>query len=169
MKELFRKIAAKVSNWTGSAGAFLLAVTVVAVWAVTGPTFHYSNTWQLLINTGTTIGTFLMVFLIQNTQNRDGKAVQLKLDELIRATKARDAFVDLEDLSDTELDALVDDFRILHDKQLSSVTMKKLHAKIEAAHKDRTLIGSTLSSTASAINKLNPYATKDTPKDTPSK
>lgn len=159
MKELFRKIAARVSNWTGSAAAFLLAVVIVIVWALTGPMFNYSDTWQLIINTGTTIGTFLMVFLIQNTQNRDGKAVQLKLNELIRATNARTIFVGLEDLSDVELDALVDDFRILHDKQLTSVTMHKLHAKIEAAHKARTL-ASAFSSTASAINKLNPYATK---------
>ncbi len=159
MKDLFRKIATKVSNWTGSASAFLLAVLVVVVWAVTGPTFNYSNTWQLMINTGTTIGTFLMVFLIQNTQNRDGKALQLKLDEIIRATKARDAFVDLEDLSDAELDALNVEFKQLHDKQVTSPTMKKLHAKIEAAHSSRT-ISSTLSSTASAINKLNPYSKK---------
>lgn len=159
MKDLFRKIATKVSNWTGSASAFLLAVFVVVLWALTGPTFNYSNTWQLIINTGTTIGTFLMVFLIQNTQNRDGKALQLKLDELIRATRARDAFVDLEDLSDAELDELNVEFKQLHDKQFTSPTMKKLHIKIEAAHSRRT-IGSTLSSTASAINKLNPYSKK---------
>jgi low affinity Fe/Cu permease len=80
MKDLFRRIANKISTWTGSAWAFLLAFSVVAVWALTGPSFDFSSTWQLVINTGTTIVTFLMVFLIQNTQNRDGKAMQLKLD-----------------------------------------------------------------------------------------
>ena len=160
MKDLFRKIATKVSNWTGSASAFLLAVFVVIVWALTGPTFNYSNTWQLIINTGTTIGTFLMVFLIQNTQNRDGKALQLKLDEIIRTTKARDAFVDLEDLSDAELDALNAEFKLLHDKQVTSATMKKLHAKIEAAHKDRSLFQNTMTSAGNAFDRINPLSTK---------
>ncbi len=137
MKDTFRKIANKISSWTGTAWAFLLALAIVIVWAATGPSFNYSSTWQLVINTGTTIVTFLMVFLIQNTQNRDGKAMQLKLDELIRATRARDAFVDLEDLTDDELSALDNEFRELHDKQVSSQTMKKLHAKIEAEHKRR--------------------------------
>ena len=81
MKDIFRIIAGKISNWTGSASAFLLALMIIVVWGISGPAFHYSNTWQLFINTGTTIVTFLMVFLIQNTQNRDGKAIQLKLDE----------------------------------------------------------------------------------------
>jgi low affinity Fe/Cu permease len=140
MKEVFRKIANKISYATGTAAAFLLALTVIITWAVTGPAFGYSNTWQLVINTGTTIVTFLMVFLIQNTQNRDGKAMQLKLDELIRATKARDAFVDLEDLTDEELAALDSEFRELHDKQVGSHLMKKLHTKIEAEHKRRSTI-----------------------------
>ena len=90
MKNFFRFISNKVSAWAGSAYTFLLAVTVVVIWAFSGPAFDFSNTWQLVINTGTTIVTFLMVFLIQNTQNRDSKAMQLKLDELIRATKARE-------------------------------------------------------------------------------
>lgn len=160
MKDLFRKIATKVSNWTGSASAFLLAVFVVIVWALTGPTFNYSNTWQLIINTGTTIGTFLMVFLIQNTQNRDGKALQLKLDEIIRTTKARDAFVDLEDLSDAELDQLNVEFKLLHDRQVTSPTMKKLHAKIEEAHSHRSLLQNTISSAGNAIGKINSIGNK---------
>lgn len=151
MQGLFRKIATKVSAWTGSAVAFLLAIIVVIVWAVTGPMFHYSDTWQLIINTGTTIGTFLMVFLIQNTQNRDGRAVQLKLDELIRATRGRDYFVDLENLSDAELDELDREFRLLREKQFDSPAMKKLHTNIEAAHKSRTLFRINRANIASAL------------------
>src|SRR5229473_8080651 len=100
MNKLFRKFAQATSTMVGSSWAFILAVLIIVVWAATGPIFHYSDTWQLVINTGTTIITFLVVFLIQNTQNRDGKALQLKLDELIRASKAaRDNFLDIEDLS----------------------------------------------------------------------
>ena len=88
MKNIFRAISNKVSGAAGSPYTFLLAFLVVVFWASSGPMFNFSNTWQLVINTGTTIITFLMVFLIQNTQNRDGKAVQLKLDELIRATNS---------------------------------------------------------------------------------
>src|SRR4051794_24323067 len=114
MSDLFRKLANKISAWTGTAWAFLMALGVVVVWAVTGPAFNYSSTWQLVINTGTTIVTFLMVFLIQNTQNRDGKAIQLKLDELIRSsTEARDALVDVEDLTDEELATLDQEFKDL--------------------------------------------------------
>lgn len=142
MTELFRKIANKVSLLAGSAMTFLLAVLLVILWLSTGPTFNFSNTWQLVINTGTTIVTFLMVFLIQNTQNRTGKATQLKLDELIRATKARDAFVSLEELTDEELTELDNEFRILHDAQSTSDVMKKLHAKIEAEHERRTTLRS---------------------------
>lgn len=138
MKDTFRKISTKVSNWAGSATTFLLAVTAVIAWAVTGPMFGFSDTWQLVINTGTTIVTFLMVFLIQNTQNRDGKAMQLKLDELIRATRsARDAFVDLETLSDDELNQLDVEFQELRAKQASTPLMQKLHKSIEAEHERR--------------------------------
>ena len=91
---MFDKIASRVAAWTGRTSAFALAVTIIAVWAVTGPLFAWSNTWQLVINTGTTIVTFLMVFLIQNAQNRDASAIQAKLDELIRAVgHARNEFI----------------------------------------------------------------------------
>src|SRR6202790_5773808 len=91
----FRIFARKSSNVLGSPWAFVIAIVIIVVWAATGPTFHYSDTWQLIINTGTTIVTFLMVFIIQNTQNRDAKAVHLKLDELIRALgPARNKLVD---------------------------------------------------------------------------
>ncbi len=101
----------------GSAWAFAAAVLAILVWILTGPTFHFSDTWQLIINTTTTIITFLMVFLIQNTQNRDAKAVHLKLDEMIRALKgARNQLVDLEDLSDEELKKLEEQFQRLRKK-----------------------------------------------------
>jgi low affinity Fe/Cu permease len=131
VKETFRKASSKVSQAAGSAYAFVIAFFIIVVWAITGPAFNFSDTWQLIINTGTTIGTFLMVFLIQNTQNRDSKAVQLKLDELIRATRARDAFVDLEDLSDAELAELDKEFKEIHAKQDRSHVMRKLHKSIE--------------------------------------
>ncbi|AFL87778.1 putative small integral membrane protein [Terriglobus roseus DSM 18391] len=103
----FGRFAAKSSGWLGSKWAFCAAVLLIVVWAVMGPLFHYSQAWQLVINTGTTIVTFLMVFLIQNTQNRDARAINLKLDELIRAHKrARNQMIDIENLSDLELDAL---------------------------------------------------------------
>ena len=107
-------LATKATIWTGTTAAFGAAVTLIVVWAATGPIFHYSDTWQLVINTGTTIITFLMVFLIQNTQNRDAVAIHLKLDELIRALKgARNKLVDLEELSDEELEALRKEFQRL--------------------------------------------------------
>jgi low affinity Fe/Cu permease len=103
----FGSFAASASGWLGSKWAFAGAGLVIALWAVTGPIFRYSDTWQLVINTGTTIVTFLMVFLIQNTQNRDARAINLKLNELIRAIdKARDQMIDIETLSDLELDEL---------------------------------------------------------------
>jgi low affinity Fe/Cu permease len=107
MGDRFGRFAAGASYWLGSKIAFVSAGLVIVVWAVTGPIFHYSDTWQLVINTGTTIVTFLMVFLIQNTQNRDARAINLKLDELIRAIdKARDQMMNIEKLSDMELDSL---------------------------------------------------------------
>lgn len=156
MKDVFRRIAAKISYFSGTAGVFLLAVTIVAVWALTGPIFDFSNTWQLVINTGTTIITFLMVFLIQNTQNRDSKAMQLKLDELIRATKARDAFVDLEDFSDDELAILDQEFRDIHDKQQTGPTLHKLHQKVERIHAQRKGYKEQATDVFDRINPLTP-------------
>ncbi len=111
MRDAFGIFARKTSNVLGTAWSFVIAILVIVVWAMTGPAFHFSDTWQLIINTGTTIVTFLMVFLIQNTQNRDAKAVHLKLDELIHAHHgARDHLVDLEKLSDDELQKLEREF-----------------------------------------------------------
>ena len=114
INDLFRAFSRNTAVAVGSAWAFIVAIAVVIVWSATGPTFHFSDTWQLIINTGTTIVTFLMVFLIQNTQNRDGKAIQLKLDELIRALEgARNKLVDLENLSEEDLKKLQEEFERL--------------------------------------------------------
>ena len=136
MNEVFRKFAAKISNLTGTAWAFLLALSIIVVWGLTGPVFQFSTTWQLVINTSTTIVTFLMVFLIQNTQNRDSKAIHIKLDELLKAGKgARTSLVNLEELPDEVLKELEDEFRTLqarYAKRLKSSTgeKQKHHAKI---------------------------------------
>jgi low affinity Fe/Cu permease len=113
----FRRFANACSRGLGTPVAFTLAVLVVVVWAVTGPLFHFSDSWQLVINTGTTVVTFLMVFLIQATQNRDATALHLKLDELIRSTReARNTFAGLEDASEDELKEFQDEFRKLRDE-----------------------------------------------------
>jgi low affinity Fe/Cu permease len=117
VNDSFRIFARGSSIVLGSAWAFTLAIVIIAVWGLTGPTFHFSNTWQLIINTGTTIVTFLMVFLIQNTQNRDSKAVNLKLDEIIRAVKgARNQLINLEGLSDEDLKNLEKQFERVRKK-----------------------------------------------------
>jgi low affinity Fe/Cu permease len=114
MNELFRQFATAASRWLGSPLAFMLALVAIVAWAALGPMFDYSDTWQLVINTATTIVTFLMVFLIQNTQNRDAKAIHLKLDELIRGLQgARNHLVDLENMTDAELDELHGEFQRL--------------------------------------------------------
>ncbi len=114
---IFERAASTVVRATGSTAAFVVAALVIVGWAITGPLFHYSDTWQLVINTGTTIVTFLMVFLIQNTQNRDTLAMNLKLDELLRGTKgARTTLVHLEDLSDEDLHRLRDEFQALAER-----------------------------------------------------
>jgi low affinity Fe/Cu permease len=113
-KRSFSDIARKVSNALGSGWAFLAACAVVVVWALVGPALGFSDAWQLVINTGTTIITFLMVFLIQNTQNRDSRAIHLKLDELIRTTRAaRNTLIDLENCSDQEVDEVARQFEKL--------------------------------------------------------
>jgi low affinity Fe/Cu permease len=117
LNDAFRRFAHKVSHLAGTSWAFIFALLIIVVWGVTGPIFQYSDTWQLVINTGTTIITFLMVFLIQNTQNRQDTAIQIKLDELIRGVKgARTSLVDIEELSDEELERLHKQFEELHEK-----------------------------------------------------
>lgn len=118
LNEWFHAAARKTANAMGNAWAFIIAILLILGWGVTGPFFHYSNTWQLVINTGTTIITFLAVFLIQNTQNRDARAVHLKLDELLRSgEKARNYLIDLQDMSDEELDELERQFKICRKKR----------------------------------------------------
>jgi low affinity Fe/Cu permease len=133
MREWFRKFAHATAERVGSPGAFAVSIVVVLVWAMLGPRFHFSDTWQLVINTGTTIVTFLMVFLIQNTQNRDAKAIHLKLDELLRGvTGARTGLVKLEELTDAELQVLGDEF-----EKLKKHTGAKLEQKTDAIADDK--------------------------------
>lgn len=107
MERMFERLAQRVASWAGRPPAFSMALTIIAVWGLSGPLFGWSDTWQLVINTGTTIVTFLMVFLIQNAQNRDASAIQAKLDELIRAIRnARDEFIGIEHLSERELEEI---------------------------------------------------------------
>jgi len=126
----FRRFSCAVASMAGTHWAFVAALGVVLAWAVTGPLFHYSDTWQLAINTGTTVITFLMVFLIQATQNRDGKALQLKLDELIRSQrKARDVFADLEHATEEELQEFEDEFKALRERGLSKTKAARAAAE----------------------------------------
>ncbi len=119
--DVFRRIANRTSHGVGSPWAFIAAVVVIVTWGITGPLFHYSDTWQLVINTGTTIVTFLMVFLIQNTQNRDSHALHLKLDELIRSNSAaRNRLMGLENLTDGELAELQSEFESLAKERLAA-------------------------------------------------
>lgn len=112
MHEFFNRVAKKTSLAVGSHWAFVVSFSIIIIWAVSGPIFKFSDTWQLVINTGTTIVTFLMVFLIQNTQNRDSRAIHLKLDEIIRALEgARNEIIDLEEAKDEVLDKLEEEFR----------------------------------------------------------
>ena len=135
MNNIFRKISVKTSNATGKASTFVSAFLIVLLWAAVGPVFGFSDTWQLVINTGTTIITFLMVFLIQNTQNRDSKSIHLKLDELIRTQKSANvSFLDLDSKSDQELEDLAEALQIC---------LKKLLAKKSNVSKKRSVdIGS---------------------------
>ena len=128
LNEWFRKFAVCVARFAGTPVAFTLSLIIIVVWAIVGPFFHFSDSWQLVINTSTTIVTFLMVFLIQNMQNRDAKAIHLKLDELIRAMKgARNNLVMLENLSEEELEML--------ERQFSRIAKKnRIGAEKEAPH-----------------------------------
>lgn len=124
---MFRKLAQFFSDFLGRPIAFFIAVATVLIWAMLGPLFHYSDTWQLVINTGTTIITFLMVFLVQNTQNRDAKAIHLKLDEVIRSIKnARNDLLDIEDEPDQRLKDLHQEFQALSQK---TKDLEELHKK----------------------------------------
>ncbi|MBS0504364.1 MAG: low affinity iron permease family protein [Proteobacteria bacterium] len=125
MDRLFTHIATRIANASGWPITFIVALTLILVWGATGPAFHFSDTWQLIVNTSTTIVTFLMVFLIQNSQNRDASAMQAKLDELIRAVEpAREHFIGIEHLTDLEIceirDALEEEVRHLEDKQATA-------------------------------------------------
>jgi low affinity Fe/Cu permease len=132
--DLFRRIAQHTSHGVGSPWAFVVAVTVVLVWGITGPIFGFTDTWQLVINTGTTIVTFLMVFLIQNTQNRDSHALHLKLDELIRASsRARNKLIALEELTDGELDELQQEFDRLKQEKIAERSRESGHHRRAAS------------------------------------
>jgi low affinity Fe/Cu permease len=127
MNDRFGRFSASASAWLGSKWAFSGAVLVIVVWAASGFAFHYSDTWQLVINTGTTIVTFLMVFLIQNTQNRDARAINLKLNELIHALdKARDQMIDIENVSDVELDQIQARYEAIRQACLAREERKKM-------------------------------------------
>jgi low affinity Fe/Cu permease len=123
MEKLFTKVATAVAHAAGKPAAFILCCAIIVLWALSGPVFGFSDTWQLIINTGTTIVTFLMVFLIQNTQNRDGAALQVKLDELIRVGEAENRFIGIEHLSESE----VEQFRALCEKAAKAHDEKQKH------------------------------------------
>jgi low affinity Fe/Cu permease len=132
MRDLFRQLAERTAHAVGSPWAFLLALITIVVWAVTGPYFKYSHTWQLFINTGTTIVTFLMVFLIQNTQNRETRIVTLKLDELLRGVEgARTGLVQLDHMSDEDLESVQQEFTRLRDKYAPLVDDDLAHVERE--------------------------------------
>lgn len=132
-ENFFEKISTKITNWTGSPVAFGVAFFVVMAWVLSGPIFNYSDTWQLVINTGTTIITFLMVFLIQKSQNKDSKAIQLKLNELIAASRhASNRMVDIEDLTESELDVLHKYYQKISDISEEDEDIHKSHS-IDAA------------------------------------
>jgi len=133
MRDAFRVFATRTSDWVGTPVAFVLGVGLIVLWALTGPVFGFSDTWQLVVNTATTIVTFLMVFLIQNTQNRDARAIHLKLDELIRGVKgARTAMVALENASDDELAELQQEFDRLHQRLAGGVAGRPTRSQAAA-------------------------------------
>jgi low affinity Fe/Cu permease len=138
MRDAFRRFSKAAADAVGSPAAFLLGVFVTLLWAMTGPYFHYSDTWQLVINSGTSIGTFLIVFLIQNTQNRDAKVMQLKLDELIRAVQAaRTELVQMEELTDEQLEALQREFQLHRDQAASN--LERIAASRQRRHQPTQL------------------------------
>jgi low affinity Fe/Cu permease len=135
MSDVFRRFAARMSWYLGTHWAFIAALGVVAVWAMTGPYYHFSDSWQMVINTGTTIVTFLMVFVVQTTQNRDGRAVHLKLDELIRAQRcARNELLSVEEASEAELMRLAEEFRILHGRAVRRLATVRCGKRRSGGH-----------------------------------
>jgi len=141
-KTIFSRFARWIAAITGRPKTFGFAVLIILIWAVTGPLFHFSDTWQLVINTGTTIITFLMVFLIQNTQNRDTEALQIKLDELIRAVKgARNEVIDLEEMDEEQLNKIRKEYLDLADHARRHIELRdeahKRHVKPNAEHQVR--------------------------------
>ena len=138
LNKWFTHIAEVVSHATGHAAAFILCCTIVIIWAATGPVFAFSDTWQLIINTGTTIVTFLVVFLIQNTQNRDGAAIQAKLDELIRVTAASNAFIGIEHLTEEEVNEFREKCKAAAEraKRQGRSAVKRSHTKARKAAED---------------------------------
>jgi low affinity Fe/Cu permease len=138
MKNGFRHFSSKASNWAGSTWAFLLAALTVVIWLLAGPGSHYSDTWLIVITVISDVVIFLMVFLIQNTQNRDSKAIQLKLNELISADKqARDTFIGLENMTDNELEELDEEFKKLLSTLEVTPAMHKLHKHIKREKEQR--------------------------------
>lgn len=146
---MFERAASRITCWTGSSAAFGTAFGIIVVWGITGPIFKYSDTWQLVINTGTTIITFLMVFLIQKTQNKDSKAIQLKLNELIAASRwASNRMVDIEDLTEDELDVLhkyyqklsdmAENEHDIHESHSIDSAVKLQHSKVEKRNRNKT-------------------------------
>jgi low affinity Fe/Cu permease len=134
----WERFARLATRWTGRPWAFGVAVAIVVVWLLTGPIFHYSDTWQLVINTGTTIVTFLMVFLIQQTQNKDTKAIELKLNELVAAVEgASNRLIDVEDLSEDELDTLHHHYRRLVAMAKKDIKLTQSHSIEEAEARHR--------------------------------
>jgi low affinity Fe/Cu permease len=169
MKNRYQQFSIKLSSWAGSPKAFMMAILTEVIWLLTGPIFHFSNTWLIAITVITDLAVFLMVFSIQNTQNRDSKAVQLKLNELIVANnKARDTFVGLESLTDEELSDIDEEFKKLLSSLEVAPAMHALHKKLAREkelrdnsnnltsniHKAEHLVGSL----------LNPLGTRDTAK-----
>jgi len=135
-ERVLENVARKVTNWTGSTSAFALSVSVVLIWLLTGPLFHYSDTWQLVINTGTTIITFLMVFLIQRSQNKDSLALHLKLNELVAAmTGASNRLIDVESLSERDLHALHTHYETLARMAKGDLDLLRSHSVEEAEHR----------------------------------
>jgi low affinity Fe/Cu permease len=136
---IFERIARIATNFTGTTPAFITALTIIVLWLVTGPIFHYSDTWQLVINTGTTVITFLMVFLIQRAQNKDSKALHLKLNELVASLEGpSNRLVDVEDLSEEELDILADYYKKLATLAKTERNLARSHSIEEAHRKHRS-------------------------------